>query len=39
MASRLCTRLAAMAAELSQQEHPSPQELFSTVEEMIIIDA
>jgi len=36
MASRLCTRLAAMAAELARQEHPSPQELFSTVEEMII---
>src|SRR5262245_520951 len=37
MASRLCTRLAAMAAELARQEHPSPQELFSTVEEMIIM--
>jgi DNA-binding transcriptional MerR regulator/uncharacterized glyoxalase superfamily protein PhnB len=38
MASRLCARLAAMAAELAQQEHPSPQELFSTVEEMICMD-
>jgi DNA-binding transcriptional MerR regulator/uncharacterized glyoxalase superfamily protein PhnB len=38
MASRLCTRLAAMAAELTRHEHPSPQELFSTVEEMIIMD-
>jgi MerR family transcriptional regulator, thiopeptide resistance regulator len=38
MAGRLCTRLAAMAAELAQQENPSPQELFSTVEEMIIMD-
>ena len=37
MANRLCTRLAAMAAELAQQEHPSPQELFSTVEEMIMM--
>jgi MerR family transcriptional regulator, thiopeptide resistance regulator len=36
MASRLCTRLTALAAELAQQEHPSPQELFSTVEEMIM---
>jgi len=27
-----------MAAELAQQEHPSPHELFSTVEEMIIMD-
>jgi DNA-binding transcriptional MerR regulator/uncharacterized glyoxalase superfamily protein PhnB len=38
MTSRLCTRLAAMAAELAQQAHPSPQELFSTVEEMITMD-
>src|SRR5215472_5359746 len=36
MDTRLCTRLAAMAAELARPEHPSPQELFSTVEEMII---
>jgi MerR family transcriptional regulator, thiopeptide resistance regulator len=38
MANRLCTRLAAMATELSQQEHPSPAELFSTLEEMITMD-
>jgi DNA-binding transcriptional MerR regulator/uncharacterized glyoxalase superfamily protein PhnB len=38
MASRLCTRLAAMATELARREHPSPQELFSTVEEMILMD-
>ncbi len=38
MASRLCTRLAAMAAELARQENPSPQELFSTVEEMITMN-
>jgi MerR family transcriptional regulator, thiopeptide resistance regulator len=38
MASRLSARLAAMAAELEQQKHPSPRELFATVEEMIIMD-
>lgn len=38
MASRLCTRLAAIAAELARQENPSPHELFSTVEEMITMD-
>jgi MerR family transcriptional regulator, thiopeptide resistance regulator len=38
IADRLCARLAAMAAELAQQEHPSPEELFSTVEEMITVD-
>jgi len=38
MASRLCTRLAAMAAELAHQANPSPHELFSTVEEMIMMD-
>jgi len=37
-ATRLCTRLAVMAAELARQEHPSPQEMFSTVEEMLIMD-
>lgn len=35
MASRLCARMAAMAAELARQKHPSPLELFSTLEEMI----
>jgi len=39
LASSLCARLAAMAAELARQEHPSPQELFSTVEEMIGMDS
>src|SRR5215471_7814275 len=39
MANRLCTRLAAMAAELARQENPAPQELFSTVEEMITMDS
>ncbi len=38
LTSSLCARLAAMASELAQQEHPSPQELFSTVEEMISMD-
>ncbi|HUB38489.1 MAG TPA: MerR family transcriptional regulator [Streptosporangiaceae bacterium] len=38
LASRLCARLAVMAAELARQEHPSPQELFSAVEEMIGMD-
>jgi MerR family transcriptional regulator, thiopeptide resistance regulator len=38
MANRLCTRLAAMAAELAEQENPSPPELFATVEEMINMD-
>src|SRR5215469_16606906 len=37
-ASRLCMRLAATAAELARQESPAPQELFSTVEEMITMD-
>ena len=38
MAARLCTRLAAMAAELARHEDPSPEEMFSTVEEMIMMD-
>ena len=38
MASRLCARLAAMTAELARQEHPSPEELFATVEEMMIME-
>lgn len=37
-ASRLCSRLAAMATELAQQENPSPQDLYSTIEEMITMD-
>lgn len=39
MAARLCTRLAAMAAELAQQDSPSPEQVFSTVEEMIMMDS
>jgi MerR family transcriptional regulator, thiopeptide resistance regulator len=31
--ARLCTRLAAMAAELARQDNPSPEQLFSTLEE------
>ena len=38
-AARLCTRLAAMAAELAQQDSPSPEQVFSTVEEMIMMDS
>jgi MerR family transcriptional regulator, thiopeptide resistance regulator len=38
MASRLCTQLAAMAAELAHHENPLPQDLFSAVEEMISMD-
>ena len=37
-AARLCTRLAAMAAELARQENPSPEQLFSTLEEMTMLD-
>lgn len=38
MASRLCARLGAMAAELAQQEHPAPHDLYATIEEMITMD-
>jgi len=38
MTARLCARLAAMTAELAQHDHPSPEELFATVEEMITMD-
>jgi DNA-binding transcriptional MerR regulator/uncharacterized glyoxalase superfamily protein PhnB len=37
-AARLCTRLAAMTVQLAQRDDPSPEELFSTVEEMIAMD-
>ncbi len=37
-AARLCSRLAAMAAELARHDDPSPEELFATVEEMIMMD-
>jgi DNA-binding transcriptional MerR regulator len=38
IAARLCTRLAGMAAELARQDHPSPEQLFSTLEEMTMLD-
>ncbi len=38
-AARLCTRLAAMAAQLAQQDSPSPEQVFSTFEEMIMMDS
>jgi len=38
MAARLCARLAALAAGLAQQDSPSPEPVFSTVEEMITMD-
>jgi MerR family transcriptional regulator, thiopeptide resistance regulator len=38
MAAGLCARLAALTAELAQQHDPSPEQLFSTVEEMIMMD-
>lgn len=38
LAAGLCARLTAMTAELAQQDDPSPEQLFSTVEEMIIMD-
>ena len=36
--ARLCTRLAAMAAELARHDDPSPEQLFSTLEEMTMLD-
>jgi DNA-binding transcriptional MerR regulator len=38
IATRLCTRLATMAAELARQDNPSPEQLFSTLEEMTMLD-
>jgi MerR family transcriptional regulator, thiopeptide resistance regulator len=38
IAARLCTRLAAMAAELARQDNPSPAQLFATLEEMTMLD-
>jgi len=38
IAARLCTRLASMAAELARQDNPSPEQLFSTLEEMTMLD-
>jgi MerR family transcriptional regulator, thiopeptide resistance regulator len=37
-AAQLCTQLATIAAELADQDNPSPEKLFSTVEEMIMMD-
>jgi MerR family transcriptional regulator, thiopeptide resistance regulator len=39
IAARLSTRLAAMAAELARHDNPSPEELFSTLEEMTMLDS
>jgi DNA-binding transcriptional MerR regulator len=38
IAARLCTRLADMAAELARQDNPSAEQLFSTLEEMTMLD-
>jgi DNA-binding transcriptional MerR regulator/uncharacterized glyoxalase superfamily protein PhnB len=38
IAARLCTRLASMAAELARQDHPAPDQLFATLEEMTMLD-
>jgi DNA-binding transcriptional MerR regulator/uncharacterized glyoxalase superfamily protein PhnB len=38
LAAGLSARLTALAAELAQQEDPSPGQLFATVEEMIMMD-
>ena len=37
-AARLCTRLAKMAAELDRRQDPSPGQLLSALEEMIMLD-
>ena len=36
--ARLAGRLASMAGALSQQDNPSPEQLFSTLEEMTMLD-
>src|ERR1700685_1934527 len=38
IAARLCTRLASMAAELARQNNPSAEQLFTTLEEMTMLD-
>jgi MerR family transcriptional regulator, thiopeptide resistance regulator len=38
IATRLCTRLGAMDAELARQDNPSPEQLFATLEEMTMLD-
>jgi MerR family transcriptional regulator, thiopeptide resistance regulator len=39
IAARLCTRLAAMAAELARQDDPSPEQLFAVLEEMTMLES
>jgi MerR family transcriptional regulator, thiopeptide resistance regulator len=38
IAARLCRRLAVMADELDRQDHPASGQLFSTLEEMSMLD-
>ena len=38
IAARLCSRLTVMAAELGRQQHLSTDQLFSTLEEMTMLD-
>jgi MerR family transcriptional regulator, thiopeptide resistance regulator len=38
IAARLCARLTSMAAELARHDNPSPEQLFSTLEEMTMLD-
>lgn len=38
-ATRLCSRLAGMAAELDRHDHPSSTQLFSALEEMTMLDS
>jgi DNA-binding transcriptional MerR regulator/uncharacterized glyoxalase superfamily protein PhnB len=38
IATRLCARLTTMAAELARQDNPSPEQLFSALEEMTMLD-
>jgi DNA-binding transcriptional MerR regulator/uncharacterized glyoxalase superfamily protein PhnB len=38
IAARLCTRLSGMAANLAGRDHPAADELFSTLEEMTMLD-
>ncbi|HEX5450398.1 MAG TPA: MerR family transcriptional regulator [Gaiellaceae bacterium] len=36
--ARLCTRLASMVSELTRHDHPAPDRLFATLEEMTMLD-
>lgn len=38
IATRLCSRLAAMSAELERQDHPAAGQLFATLEDMTMLD-